>query len=226
MIVVCLLLWLRSLTAYRKVQRSLQWWHGKQVMQLRHEAEELRNGLLQEIFVLRRNLEISLATPGESSEYKGLESVEKIYGSLKDLSDRLSPPYIDESLPHAIQHRLQAWQFRYPAIPMEAVVPKDWPPDRYEQHRAILLILDELLEISLAALPAPESISLHLWQQQQQAHLTIQLMQPKSSINSNLDSAKLSDLKGIFRLLISGKCSCHVTDSATTWHFFWKLTDS
>lgn len=226
MIVVCLLLWLRSLTAYQKAQRSLQWWHGKQVMKLRHEAEELRNGLLQETFVLRRNLEVSLATPGKPSECSGLESVERVYGSLKDLSDRLSPPYIDESLPHAIQHQLQEWQSRYSAIPMEAVVPADWPLDRYEQHRAILLILDELLEISLAELPTPESISLHLWQQPQQAHLSIQLMQPQSSINSDLDSAKLSHLKQIFRLLISGQCSCHFTDSAITWHFFWKLTDS
>lgn len=226
MIVVCLLLWLRSLTAYVQAQRSLHWWHGRQAMKLRHEAEELRNGVLQETFVLRRNLEVSLAAFGEAPDDPDLKRVEKVYGALKDLSDRLSPPYIDESLPHAIQHRLQEWQSRYPAMPMAAIVPEDWHLDRYEHHRAILMVLDELLDLSLAAEPAPESISLHLWQQSQQAHLTLQFIYPEAAGNSVFNPSHLRDFQHIFRFLMQGRCACRAIDSAICWHFSWKLPDS
>lgn len=225
MIIVGLfLLLLRALVAYYQARQSLQWWYQRQSLKLRHEAEEIRNGLLQESFALRRSLELSLINQNESLESACLETMQGFHTSLKDLSDRLSPPFIDESLPHAIQYAIDAWQTHYPAVMMTATLPEDWQPDGYEQRRAILMVMDELLHLRLSELPAIEAITVHLQHQRQKGELTIQFSYSSSSSpNVYQASSSFDHLKRVFRFLTSGNCSYRCTPSAMTWNFHWQL---
>lgn len=194
-------------------------------MKLRHEAEAIRNGLLQESFVLRRSLEMS-AHQGKFSECGCLERMEQLHGALKELSDRLSPPYIDESLPYAIQHLLKSWQGRYPSLSIRSRLPDDWQNDPYEQRRAILMVLDELLQISLAELPSISAIDLCLEQQNQRASLKIDISYANSSpLNPYSKSPNLNYLRSIFEALASGNCSYRYTDLYMEFHFYWKLLE-
>jgi hypothetical protein len=231
-IVICILLLLGLLTTHLQAQRSLRWWHLRQSMKLRREAEEIRNGLLQESFVLRRNLEMfhinqgEQATAGEPSR-DCLETMEKFHRSLKELSDRLSLPFIDESLPQAIQHLLESWQLRYPAIAVNASLPAEWVPDRYEHRRAILMVLDDLCQITLSELSTLDSIMVSLQQKGQTGRLITQFAYSSpSTLSPHLDLSNLKYLQPVFPFLTPGNCSYQCTDSTLTWYFDWKLTDT
>lgn len=220
------LLLLRSLVAYYQARQSLQWWYQRQSLKLRHEAEEIRNELLQESFALRRSLELSLISQDKNLESACLETIEGFHSSLKDLSDRLSPPFIDESLPHAIQSALDAWQSRYPTIKITAELPEDWQPDRYEQRRAILMVIEELLNLRLSEQPAIESLTVHLQHQRQRGELTLQFSYSSpSSPNVYQGSSSLDHLKRVFRCLTCGNCSYRYTPSTMTWYFHWQLPE-
>jgi hypothetical protein len=231
-IVICILLLLGLLTTYLQAQRSLRWWHLRQSMKLRREAEEIRNGLLQESFVLRRNLEVFYANQGAQATIKDpncdcLETMEKFHQSLKELSDRLSLPFIDENLPHAIQHLLGSWQERYPAIALNTSLPTEWVQDSYEHRRAILMVLDDLCQMMLSGLSTSDAIMVSLQQQGQTGRLITQFTSASPfALRTDLDLSHLNDLQPVFRFLTPGNCSYHCTHCTLTWCFDWKLTDT
>jgi hypothetical protein len=226
-LITCILLWLRSLLAQLQTQRSLHWWYAKQSIKLRDEAEEIRNDLLQESFVLRRTLEISSLGDQEKNHCDALKTMEKLHCSLKELSDRLSPPFVEDSLPRSIQHLLESWQSRYPSISIQSSLPLEWQQDNYEHCQAILMMLDELLQMSLSELPIADSISIRLQQQGTQGQLITQFQYATASApNSCLNSSNLKHLRRIFQFLIPGNCSYQSTHSMMHWHFYWQLSEN
>ncbi|MGB5975740.1 MAG: hypothetical protein WBG38_20610, partial [Nodosilinea sp.] len=82
-------------------EQLLRWWHRHQTRWLTGEADTIRNGLLQDLFAIRRQIE--LVTDDETA---GLATVEQLYDALEQLGNRLSSPYLEESLPLALQHAL------------------------------------------------------------------------------------------------------------------------
>ena len=91
-LIVCTIsLWL--LLCNLRTQKALQWWFQRQSIHLSHEAEKIRDGLLQEAFTIRRSLELSLGENGYNSVTQSqdwLNKIEKFHNSLQQLSDRLS----------------------------------------------------------------------------------------------------------------------------------------
>ena len=79
-------------------------WQQNQAEWLDQEAETIRNGLLQDLFAVRRKLEL---LDGQATDC--LVDFEHLYHSLKHLADRLSSPYIHDSFPLAIQHTVSIW---------------------------------------------------------------------------------------------------------------------
>jgi hypothetical protein len=114
MVVIGVVLLVRSRQSIGQARRSLRWWHGQWSRHLHQEAEAIRNGLLQETFVLRRQIELYQAQATTAEQV--LATADQFHLALKALSDRLSPPYSDDSLPHALRHSVAAWQLRYPTL--------------------------------------------------------------------------------------------------------------
>jgi hypothetical protein len=222
-IVVCIALLLRSLVSSFQARRSLQWWYRKQALILRQEAEEIRNGLLQDSFSLRRNLEICSAAPEGDRKDLYLDRIEKLYAELKDLSDRLSPPFIDESFPHAVKSILDRWQVRYPELGMTLELPETWCDDSYENCRAILMMVEELLTILLEG-AAIESLAVRLQPQNQKGQLILEFTQ--ASASDNINATDLNHLKSVFQSLTTGTCFYRYRDSTMTWYFHWHLSES
>jgi hypothetical protein len=100
------------LVSFLKTQRALHWWQNRQAQQSHQAAEEIRNKLLQTSFSLRRNLEVALGneTSDISLDRAWLNTLDGLHNDLKLLSDCLSPPYLEESLPLVIQCRAEVWQ--------------------------------------------------------------------------------------------------------------------
>lgn len=152
-LIACIAILVWWFVSYSRAQRALRWWERRRGFQLYCETERIRNGLLQESLAMRRSIELLLGDSCEisvESVRDWLTGIEKFHHSLGQLSDRLSPPYVEESLPLAIQYLLELWQTYNPKLNIQMELPGDWPDEPPECSRVILIALDELLRITLS----------------------------------------------------------------------------
>jgi hypothetical protein len=195
-------------------------------MQLFLEAEKIRESLLQESFTMRRSLELSLGNQVENIDQFGedwLEKIESFHQSLQELNDRLSPAYIEDSLPLAIQCIVEAWKRRHPQLKFEMKLPVDWRQETLDRSRVILMALDELLRITLSEHLKEASIFISLMPQGKLGELQVQIAYPDVGIQSNYLGLKdLDYLCQAFRFLTSGQCFCERNDLTVTWYFRWR----
>jgi hypothetical protein len=204
-----------------KTQRALRWWQSQQALQSHQVAESIRNGLLQTSFSLRRNLEVALgSTAGDLSlDPAWLHTLEGLHNDFKLLSDRLSPPYLEESLPLAIQYRVEEWQCHYPGCEFTLDLPVHWQAEPSEHSSVILTALDELWRL-VCARPVPNrSIQLRLQMESAMALLRIQIWVPEEF---DPESADLSHLARAFGALTDGTCTYQHQQNQLTMHFRWK----
>ncbi len=214
-------------TSYFKAQRALQWWSQRQSRQLSSEAEKIREGLLQETFTLRRSLERSLLDDVDTSTKTGedcLQQVEHFYHSLEQLSERLAPAYVEDSLPLAIQDLVESWRSRYSRLKVEIALPMDWSPEPIERSLVILRVLDELLEITLSKLATDISLHITLKQQGNLGELIVQIAYPDvATLMSSLASEDLEYLSQTFSFLTSGQCFHCRNELSVAWYFRWEV---
>jgi hypothetical protein len=178
--------------------------------------------LLQETFTIRRALELSLTQQDESSKEGAknlLNTFEKFHASLKQLSDYLSPPYVEDSLPLAIQHLLGIWKLRYREVQIEMNLPENWHNDSHQHNRLVVMILDELLRIVLSNVSMDMSLAISLTAQATSSELKVQISQPNFSPTAVREFDYLSQS---FRLLMSGQCFQRQAGKTVTWYFRWK----
>lgn len=225
-VLLCFVLaWL--LAAHLGTRRILRWGYQRQANQLGNEAEKIREGLLQESFALRRSLELALADDRAcTKEVKTwLTQMETIQHSLEALTDRLSPPYLNDSLPLAIQHILQHWQTTHPGLRLDIELPMHWGEEPIAQRRVILAFLKELLPI-IAAQPLPETVLYAQlktsFSQQARSSLLIQLTAPNTADLFASAGPELADLQQFFQVLADGKCYCQQQGSTVTWRCQWR----
>lgn len=218
-----MLFWLSVM--YFKAQRALQWWYQRRSLHLYCEAEKIRDGLLQESFSMRRSLELSLqesAAISSNVAQDWLATTEKFHHALEQLSNRLYSPYIDESLPLAIQSITEPWRKGNAQLNcFKLELPSSWPMERPECNLAIVMALEELLRITVSG-RFTQSIYLSLKQQGPWGELMVQVSYPD---NATLECAshqeELDYLKISFRFLTSGQCFCKQKDLTLAWYFRW-----
>lgn len=218
------LLWLT--TSYLKAQRALQWWFQRQSMQLSYEAEKIQNGLLQESFSMRRSLEVSIVDNIESTQgnQDWLKKIEKLNHSLEQLSDRLSPAYLEDSLPLAIQYVAEHWRKCNPRLKIEMELPTHWRNDLPDRSLVVLRVLDELLRITTSELLADASIHISLKMQGNIGELSIHVSYP--DLARLISYSNLKDLEYLsltFRFLTSGQCYRRRKNLTLAWHFKWAV---
>lgn len=150
--------------------------------------------------------------------------MDRFEAGLKDLRDRLSPPYLEDSFLLAIRTQVETWRSQFPAILIELAVPKDWPHEDYVYHRAILMVLDELMQIALSKPATVKSVRVDLQQQGRNSHLVIEFEYFTSSrLNTYAVKKELNYLKCLFGSLTSGSSFYRDRDSTMIWNFRWRL---
>lgn len=227
-IYLLVLFWL--LASYLGMRRSLRWWYQRQLAQRDCEAEYIREGLLQEMFALRRSLELTLLDDRAHDDRAHMKEVqhwltqiETIQHSLEAVMHRLAPPYSADSLPLAIQLLLKEWQAAHPTVKLELDLPIEWDEELVEQRRIVLATLSEWLRIAVSQ-PLPEAlIYARLSQQAQLREFMIQLTTLNGfSHSSEASIAELSHLQQSFQTLAAGKCYCHKRGSTLIWSCQWR----
>lgn len=214
--VISILLWL--LASNYRTQRALRWWHSRQLARMRQEGEAIRNGVLQNTFIMRRHLESPLATSSESQQKLKthyLENIEKFHYSLRELSDYLYPAYIDESLPLAIRHVLDTWNRRFPSLNIESELPTEWSDKSSDRSQVILIALEELLAYCVSNNSSNFSLFVSLTPQGNWNELMIKF----TAIASTTDD--LLHLCRALKFWLSGKCSRYRQNQAEIWYLRW-----
>jgi hypothetical protein len=217
------------LLSYQQTQRALIWWNSRQWLKMYQEGEAIQNGLLQESFVIRRHLEISSVDPSfcqQEQEQYYLATMEKFHNSLKELSDYLSPAHIDDSLPLAIQYLLVKWESRIPGLNLQMKLPNEWHHELLFTSRCILLVLEELLQMTSSIFCSTLSIFVSLETRENFHELKVKLTDLKTSKQIYISNLPESDyLRRAFIFSTFGECFYEHDDAAEIWHFQWKSLD-
>ncbi|MEO1297840.1 MAG: hypothetical protein AAFW75_19070 [Cyanobacteria bacterium J06636_16] len=93
------------------MHKTVRKWYQQQSALLAHEADSVRNSSLQQLFALRRSLELAAIAPHDHApeQYQTwIQQLESLQASLNGFMDRLIPPFAEESLPLAIAAHLKA----------------------------------------------------------------------------------------------------------------------
>lgn len=194
-------------------------------MQLLSEAEKIRDGLLQESFTIRRSLEQCQFDQGSiptTTSCDCLKTVEKLYHSLEQLSDRLSPIHIEHSLPLAIQSVVEFWQSSNSTPKIQIKLPAYWKQETLDRSIFIFKILDELLRITFSELATELSIHISLKQQGNIGELIVQISYPDlPTLISSCASQDLDYLSRTFRFVTLGECFRQRHKLTVAWYFRW-----
>lgn len=194
------------------------------------QSDRIRNSLLQDTFAIRRSLELSLASDGwESiqSRQGWLSQIEQLHSSLEALSDALTPPYLEDSLPLALQALLESWRSSHPEIDIHTELPSVWAEKDAGYHSTLLSTIDELLNIALSEELNPVKVRLTLQARQKLGELSVQVTYPdRACLMSLYRSQDLTRLIQVFQFLTSGWCSQRQHHLTALWHFSWRLPNS
>lgn len=194
----------------------LRWWHQHQAQWLASEADSVRNGLLQDLFVVRRKLEL-VAKEDENT----LATVERLYHALEHLGDRLSSPYSQESLPLAMQHLLKDWP---PQLPLTVNLPIQWSAEPREHVMLLLSVVEHLKQLLVTQLNPPQGCTISLAEEPDHKQFTVQFdsVAEASLLLANLcESNDWAYYLSTFEVLTGGQVRCSHTGDHMSWQFIW-----
>lgn len=195
-------------------EQLLCWWHQHQTQWLASEADAVRNGLLQELFAVRRQLE--LMAGGDSH---ALATVERLYSALENLGDRLSSPYLQESLPLAMQHALKGWPAE---LTLDVRLPNRWPMEPMEYVALVLSILEHLRQTLVALPDLPQACRVELAEGQGSKHLTVRLdLQALPAAVERCSSADWAYHLSTFEAITGGRAHCIQKSRTILWQLTW-----
>lgn len=209
--------------SYWEMQQAWRWWVERDLVERASYADQIQNGLLQDLFALR--LGLGSASPDQLQLFAQtlwLSDAEKLHNQLNQLSTALLPAYLPDSLPLAIQALFQQWQTHHPSCRLSLNLPTDWSHEPLARSCLILATLKRFLEI--IALSAPIALmTVDLRQQNGKATLTIQLTFVASSARTATAHAKdLKYLRRCFQCFVSGECHYRLQALEATWQLSWK----
>lgn len=236
-------------------RRAWQWWQTRQMLLSAHQADVIRDGLLQQAFALRRYLESSREVAKSFSNNRALDNCqadnnkqaqnssvhshleqsamptcaiwvsdqqavewidrfESIYHALENLSNMLSPPYMAENLPLALQfvlNHLDNNQFGRrdwpPNMRVQLCCDSHWPYPTPNKNRLVVPTVVELLDVLAikGELQSPD-LKLTLNSRMIKRTLTFQLDNcERTSIQKITKSAEIRYLKEVFHSLTAGR---------------------
>ena len=205
-------------------RQAWQWWHKQQTARLHEQAESIRDDLLQQTFAFRRYLESTLATqPDTDQTQQWLERFQIFYASLERLSNQLSPPFLADSLPLALQFMIQNWQYTHPDLTVDFRAPSDWSEKSAYNNQIILSVLTGLIELLVPIENSKQVLHIVLKRQEKLCVLTVSIPghQPQSG-QPFTSRPEVKHLKKIFSSLIAGRLEIVTEASGLTGQLYWQ----
>ncbi len=222
-------------------KQALQWFYARQSHHLSAQADSVREQLFQKAFALRRSLELGvMSTPEQAigSLNQCLTLAEAFNLALERASDELSVPFLEDSLPLALQHLIKhrVDETISPEIGTEVTLelPSEWPWQQTDKHRLLLWCVSECLEIwkTYWGQASSSALILTLTHSNNVAKLQItlnsQLSQALIDLPGN-DSSEIKELGYIqqtFKVLMPGHCKLTGNHSKLLGEFRWPLNAS
>ena len=221
------------------MEKAWQWWYNQKLTQLESEANLIRDQLLQESLAIRRSLELSLvqadkSNSSSSSHQKCVERLEQFSFTLKELSDRLYPPYLNEGLPFALQYSVERWQKQMPKCKFKLNLPQAWLHETSTDSSIVLSILEDLFRIQEAKTLSNNLIFIDLQQNlfgcraNNELKIIFEEKNDQATVRDNLakhdafsNKQELQYLQQIFESLTSGSCRNILTEDSNIWLFKW-----
>ncbi|MEM9485595.1 MAG: hypothetical protein AAGA83_18115 [Cyanobacteria bacterium P01_F01_bin.116] len=194
-------------------QAAWQWWYRQQRQQQHYQAEIVRDGLLQDAFALRRYLEKT----DQEVPASYLEQFNHFYQTLEQLSNQLSPPFVEDSLPLALQFLIK--QQISGDIPFEIDGSTDWFTESVESNQIVISIVDELL--SLLSIDAQSPLKVRLWRDGSVNYLQFVNSSYQQDVPQVEDVPEVKYLKEIFHSLISGTLDIEQNDAKLKCRLSW-----
>ncbi|MFG6100725.1 hypothetical protein D0962_02950 [Leptolyngbyaceae cyanobacterium CCMR0082] len=209
-------------------QQAWLWWHGAQASQLHNQAESIRDDVLQQTFAFRRYLENTLI--GKNSNQTDVAQAEQwlgrlqaLYQSLEQLSNQLSPPFITDSLPLALQFIVTHWQQTHPGLIVQLKNSPSWTDSSLNNNQIILSITIRILELLPNGDDSDEQrLDIALDHQQNSRTLTLTHRGGQPQNAKSLDVKKITHLKEIFHTLTSGKLDVSNQGNSVTCQLSWQ----
>ena len=211
----------------------LQWWQQQRITSLKQEADVVRNGVLQEVFAIRRRLALCSAQQ-TAQKRDNLDcapqavelDLEKIHTSLNQLSDRLDPPYIQESLPLAIGYAVDKWKA---SLPLILHLPQVWSSEPTVHAYLLLVFLNEFCK-TLIAQSTPQTtraallscnISLKCASDSKNLTITLSYIDPVPAATITQLTARLTPIVQTFQLLSKGDFTMRLAANNATFKLIW-----
>lgn len=209
---------------YRRMTQALRWWFERQATALEHQSETIHNDLMQDLFAMRRTVELATVESGLLGvEHDELRYLEQIYHSLEHFSDILSPAYVHESLPLAIQAKLRHWKNEHPILSVELNISRQWNYEASYQNHLVICMLDEFLRVITLPTNSPTRLKIYLNGYLALKTLSIECTYSKfDRLKSLLRLDDLRYLQCSFNVLSDGKCFCWSKGNALFIQFQWK----
>jgi hypothetical protein len=157
-----------------------------------------------------------------NSNHNWIERLEIFHTYLQELCDRLSPPYLEEGLPLAIEYLVKKWQIAQPDWQVQLQLTPQWQQQSSEDNRLILTTINELLKLESRDFVKEAFIFLDLQQNEQDNQLKIMIRLFNS--DSVVSSDKSHDLKYLsqsFRVLTSGTWITQTKNKTTIYCLKW-----
>jgi hypothetical protein len=211
-------------TASPKLRAAFQWWQGCWFRDAAYQEEIIRDGVLQDIFSLKRGLELSSLTglsPPSSEMAVWIDQLELLYRNLDQLADRLHPPYLEDSLDLALQHMIGRWIDKYPGITLSIQHPRRLEPSMPGFNRILLFAVEQLL---LLFLRVQDMITVRVLLTEKDTlsilRLTLELTQQNLA---HLDSAlqEVEYLQLVFPVLVDGYFIHSSSPTLLSCEFSW-----
>ena len=131
-----------------RMHRAVRNWYQQQSALLAHEADSVRDSSFQELFALRRSLELAAINHSgrHPEQYQTwIHQLESLQASLSGLMDRLVPPFVEESLPLAVAAHLRRLKQHDELFQFTIEHPENWElNDPLHINKAILAFFQGL----------------------------------------------------------------------------------
>ncbi len=211
-------------TANPELQTALRWWQSRWSMVATQQAEGIRDGLLQEVFALRRELELSslATTPPDSNRLQGwIHTLEDLHQQLDNLGDQLSPPYQTDDLALAIQDLLGYWQKKHPVIHVKMGVLSQIKMNNSEFNRVVLFAIEQLL---LLIVRIEDVIMIRIELVAKSTDLVLSVIVNRSRSKSPLPESVLAELgclQEVLPILTCGRLISRPGAQGVSYEFCW-----
>jgi hypothetical protein len=230
-VLLCGLLWEGA--SHWQMRQALRWWFGRNAAQQAVQADQIQNGLMQDLFALR--IGAAPASNTTLSSLNAFTTVDSLYQRLSQLSAALAPPYTSESLPLAIQCLLQQWQVAHPSSQVQFDLPTEqlsapWMSEPPERNRTVLATVAALLQLSDPVVSVSLSLSsqpTNFWSRKPagKAKLTIRLVYANETTGiAATRTQEFKYLRDCFRCLMPGWCRYHAQSQEENWQFCWRVS--